>query len=149
MRLIVQFNGYLPYRERWERTPWWVFVIPLLGFVLCIFLGVYNTEPIELGGHTRLEKYDFSQTRAGRSNYFYFWQNTGRSSGSIDLPECTGKNCGYVYLAVLLILVVIVCVLGSAFIPHFWVLSTLLILTFMIVIASRELLFRERRQIWR
>jgi len=41
-----------------------------------------------------------------------------------------------------LIVVVVLCIVGSATIPHFWVVGTLLLLTIMTIITTRELLYK-------
>lgn len=53
--------------------------------------------------------------------------------------DCDGEEC----LVMILIVVVIASVLASAYIPHFWVVATLILLTLMAVISLRELLYND------
>ena len=55
--------------------------------------------------------------------------------------DCDDESC----LVVLLVIVVAVSILASATIPHFWVVATMLLLTFMGVIALRELLYTDKK----
>jgi hypothetical protein len=140
------------FQWRVERTPWWIFMIPLVGFALSAGLGIHFTEPVEVGGPNRLnlieDTYDWDNTRASRIYIFNTGTNYSGStgSGSLDLPECNGKGCGQVYLALILIVIVAICVLGSMFIPGFWIAATLLLLFIMGVIAVRELLCVEEER---
>ncbi|MFC2023443.1 hypothetical protein ACFLT5_01760 [Chloroflexota bacterium] len=129
------------FQKRTRRTRWWIFLIPLAGLGLSVGLGLYATEPKEFGGRTRnigfLSEPDrWSTSRASQSR---FLGSTIANSLDIDI-DCDGEEC----LVLLLALIAIVCVVSSAFIPHFWVLAAHWLLTIMVLLALRELLFSER-----
>ncbi len=154
LSLIVSMIAiFIAFRSGWfqwriDRTPWWVFAIPLIGFVLSGLAGTYYAEPVEFGAPTRIDNlredtYDWSRTRASTIYIFNSSTTTGSTSSNLDLPECSGKNCGYLYMALILIVVVAICVLGSVFVQHFWVLALTLQSVIMLTIALRELLYLE------
>jgi phosphatidylserine synthase len=143
-------------------TPLRIFLILTVALVLCAWVGIFMTEPMEMGGPTAYQsvsgtpaqaqtaeapttqkkEYDYTRTRA----HVYFF-NTGSgstysssaSSGSgFSAPKCSGKSCNG-YAVVLLILLAFVLIICSALIPHFWVLACILLLTIMITFALHEL----------
>jgi hypothetical protein len=126
------------FQDRRRRIGQRVYLIPLAGLVLSVCLGLYSTEPKEFGGRTRSRGFPseaarWSATRASEGRFL------GLTIGdTLDLVaiDCDGKEC----LVLLLILIAVVCVVSSAFIPHFWVLAGHLLLTIMALIALRELL---------
>jgi phosphatidylserine synthase len=141
-------------------TPLRIFLVLTVAFVLCAWVGIFMTEPMEFGGQTAYQsatgtpvqeqntttavssqkkEYDFTHTRA----HVYFFNTggstTSTSSGSsISAPKCSGKGCdGYALLLVILLaFVLIIC---SALIPHFWVLACILLLSIMFTFALHEL----------
>lgn len=143
------------FQDRRMRTPWWIFLVPLIGVVLSGVLGVYFTEPdtsgltqAQIQAAIRSDTYRYENTRSGSSvfiNQTFINSSGGGGGGSIKLPSCSGKGCGYVYIGIALILLVVVCVLGSIFVPHFWVVATIMLLAAMAVISFRDLLFRDHR----
>ena len=60
---------------------------------------------------------------------------------SLDF-DCDDEGC----LVLILIFIVVICVVASMFIPHFWVLAGHLLLTIMALMAIRELLVSEKRK---
>lgn len=126
------------FQRRRRRTRWWVFLIPLAGLILSVGLGLYATEPQELGRQTRAGGSPSDTDRPGQIAFI------GLDMGDDLLMglDCDGEEC----LLLLLILIAIVCVVASAFIPHFWVLAGHLLLTIMALIALRELLVSRRVQ---
>jgi hypothetical protein len=157
--IVAIIAGVLMFKTEWfqwrsERTPWWIFIVAAVGCLLCTGLGTYFAEPVEYGAPTRLEisaaggqasHYDWSQTRASRI-YIFNSTSSGGSGGSssFSMPECKGKSCGYLYLGILVVILVIICLVGSALIPHFWVLAVFLLFTVAFTIALRELLYVDR-----
>lgn len=129
------------FQRRRQRTSWWAFLIPFAGLILSVALGLYSTEPREFGGQTRTNGYPSEADRwsAARASQITFM---GLDIGDDLLMgiDCDGEAC----LLLLLVLIAIVCVAASAFIPHFWVLAGHLLLTIMALIVLRELLVSER-----
>lgn len=152
--VVALLGGYMMLHTTWfqkrpRRTPYWVLVISVIGFGLCAWLGIWYAEPVpDLHGDDGIidspspQAYNYSNTRSGSSSFYDYWFLDSVADGaSIGLPECSDDDCAVVYLGLLLILVVIVCLIGSAFIPHFWVVATMLMLTFMVIKSAREFLY--------
>lgn len=131
------------FQKRRERTRWRIFLIPMAAVALSIFLGLYYTEPKEFGGQRRNSRSlsgeeRWASSRASQSGFL----DTAMESG-LDLDiDCDGDEC----LLLWVVLIAIVCVVSSAFIPHFWVVAGHWLLALMALIAVRELLFRERAE---
>ncbi len=158
--LVAVFLGWWISRRNWFRnwdnpTRWRFIIVPVVGFILCAWAGIYFTEPIEVGGSVTRHgnfvdnghstptadrrspdyRYDYSRTRASRS---YFWSSIldfgegvgGAADGAGDLDE----GC----LFFLLVILVIMLIFGSLTIPHFWVLATFMILVIMAMVTYRE-----------
>ncbi len=135
------------FQVRHMRLPTWVIMVPLIGSIFCALLGVYFAESevasprLDTGAGTT----SVHQSRGSYIYHSWFYVDDLSSGTSISLPECDDKDCGYVYLGILLIVLVILLVLASAFIPSFWVLATLLLGTIYAIIVLRELLFSPRK----
>jgi hypothetical protein len=129
------------FQDRRRRFGRRVFLIPLAGLVLSVGLGLYSTEPKEFGGRTRNSGFQseaarWSASRASEGRFLGI--AIGNSLDIVDI-DCDGEAC----LVLFLVLIAVVCVVSSAFIPHFWVLAGHLLLTIMALIALRELLVSE------
>lgn len=152
------------YKDRDYRVPTWVFVLPILGFILSLGLGIYMTEPVGDSGMTQHQidqardagsgsGYNYQGTRA----YYYFFASSN-SSGSHTTSQapsfsssssfkCSGKSCGGIGLFLLLlalIIIVLVLIFGAAVLPHFWVLSCALLLLILLIMTLQEIR-RDRR----
>ena len=135
---------YIP-RTSWFQTeiytPMWIFIIPCVGFFLTIWLGLAKTENVGILVASRQE-----------SIYYPYNQYTGiilqEASGignwgfQLDIPDCDGDACA-VYLVIGLIILTFVLVIGSAMIPHFWLLSGSILLGIMVLIAFHDLRIRR------
>jgi hypothetical protein len=123
-----------------------VLLIPAAGFVFCALVGIYFTEPIEAGGlMTRSGEisplaaertgvagsYDYGETRAGNWAILADLADLGDFAGS-------GGDGDELCFILFLVILVIVLVVGSFFIPHFWVLGTLVLVAIMALVAYRE-----------
>lgn len=138
--LVVLVAAWWMFRTDWfadrdRRSRPHMYVIPALGWLTCLSLGVYWAEPVEFGRLSPLER---SQLAASVT----YWSSTrsGDALGVFEFVSVDGFSCDD---ELCMIIVVVLCVLGSAAIPHFWVVATLLLLTIMTVITIRELLCRE------
>ena len=135
------------FQNRARRTYWWVFALFFFGWIVSAYVGMYNTEPIELGAWSRLERqnysYNYNLTRAGRSTFFDS-SSSSSSSSTFDFSSaasgCSDDDCGALLLFIVIVVIVIICIMGSAFIPHFWVVATCMLLTAMALVTLRELL---------
>lgn len=138
------------YQDQTNPTGWKFMIIPLIGFLLAASLGIYYTEPIEHGGvitrngnsaasdtnaqsvsqRSSDHRYDYSRSRA--SDVYLF-------SSLFDLGELAeGAGDSDEFCLVFLIGLVILLIIGSAVVPHFWALSTFVLLVIMAMMAYRE-----------
>ncbi len=62
----------------------------------------------------------------------------GNIGYDLEIPDCDGDECA-VLLVVGLVILTLVLVIGSAMIPHFWLLSASILLGIMIFIATHDL----------
>lgn len=121
-----------------------VYLIPAIGWLICILIGIGFAEPREYGGVSRLER---SQTVTSEEyqglmssgDSYVFWRTAGSAGEAISDFDCDDEGC----LVVLLVVIIVVAVLASATIPHFWVVATMLLLTLMGVITMREILYTD------
>ena len=137
------------FQNRYYRMEEKIFIIPFIGFVICLFLGVYYAEPQRYGELSPMEqdKLARSESYGDTSRGSQFFNTMGRSSGSssdVDF-DCDGDEC----VGFILFIVVVICVIGSALIPHFWLLATILLLTIMVMVALRALLYYEKKREYR
>jgi hypothetical protein len=120
-------------------TPFWIFLIPTIGLVLTLWIGLAKTENVSLMFASRSEAVDYNIIRPAS----FFLLNTTELGGlSLDMPDCDGDACAVV-LVIGLIILVCVLVIGSAMIPHFWLLSGSLMLCMMALIAIHDLRIRQ------
>lgn len=147
--VVVMSTLFFSLRSKWFqirefRLSPTIFVIPAAGWLICAMIGVRYAEPIEYGGLSPMERSQlvrsegyWASTRAGTA--FLLDNSDGVGSAMLDM-DCDGEGC----LAVLLLIVVAACIFASANVPHFWVVATALLLTLMVVIALRELLYHDQ-----
>jgi len=128
------------FQDKSFRTPFWVYLIPMIGIVVSTYLGIIRTEDV---GRLNFAQPSDGYTFAYQPNYFWQGSSDGGESTSFEVPECSGKNCGYVYLVIFLVVLTIVLIIGSAFIPHFWLLAGGIFITIMVIISIHELRVRE------
>jgi hypothetical protein len=137
--------AYFIPRTRWFRdmsvyTPMWIFIIPTLGFILTLWLGLSKTENM---GLLRVPQ----QAVAGYNTYqatgiLLQAGEVGSNALDFNIPDCDGDACAIV-LVILLVALVFVLVIGSAMIPHFWLLSGSIMLGIMVLIAVHDLRLRR------
>jgi hypothetical protein len=129
------------YNNRFYRTPTWVMLPAFAGFAVALFLGVYMTEqvpPTESGQLPPAEQnvdYGYVGSRAYYITREYL--NFGPAP-EITMPDCDDDACAYIFLAIVFVLLTTVLVVGSALIPHMWVLSCLVLLTLIALLALHD-----------
>lgn len=130
-------------------------IVPMVGFILCAASGIYFTEPVERGGSVTRSgstvsreatissgdrrsseyAYNYGRSRAGST---YLWASLfDLGSGAGDFVDGAGdldEGC----LLLLLVLLVIMLIIGSVVVPHFWILSTFLLVVVMAMVTFRE-----------
>jgi len=123
-----------------------VFWIPAAGWLICILIGVSFAEPREYDGRSQMERSqaassEINPSSTPRGSAYFFLRTAGMAGEAIGSFDCDDEGC----LVMLLIIIVAVSVFASATIPHFWVVATMLLLTFMGVISLRELLYTDKK----
>jgi hypothetical protein len=128
------------YNNRLFRTPTWIMLTAFAGFAVALVLGIYMTEqvpPTESGQSLTVEQsvdYGYVGSRAYSITREYL--NFGPAP-EISMPDCDDDACAYIFLAIVFVLLTTVLVVGSALIPHMWVLSCL-VLTLVALLALHE-----------
>ncbi len=151
------FEGIYRYFFDAEMTTTLNYIV--VGFViLSAVLGIFFTEPTGQlqnnhgdGGYTNdvYSPYDYHYTRAGGFYYYYYPMYFGGSSNtttytSSSSSSSNSKGMGYLLLAVLVIILII----GSAVIPHFWVVATFAGILFFLRITLQVLSESEYSSSW-
>jgi len=129
------------FREWSDYTPMWVFLIPTCSFILSVWLGLAKTENMEVLRASYTEPVSYN-TKPNAGNIFL---TTGDVTdfGFSGLSDCDDDVCGVILLVVGLIILTLVLVIGSAYIPHFWLLSGALLVGIMLLIAIHDLRIRR------
>jgi hypothetical protein len=147
---------YLP-TTRWFKnksfhTPMGVFLIPVVGLILTLILGISTTENVRAVFSTRQQGVEYYPTEAVG---FVVDEGLDFGGGIFDFVGSisSGDDSGLIFIVIFLIALVFILVLGSAMFPHFWLLSGSLILSLMALIAIRDLRLRtmteEEQRKWR
>lgn len=153
--LIPTFIGMLALawfipRTKWFRfvrdhTPMWIFFIPTLGFIISLWLGLARTENMNALIATRSETISYNAYQV-TGILLEGAGDAGDLGIALDLPNCDSDACGAIILVIVLIVLTLVLVIGSAFIPHFWILSGSLLLGIMLLITIHDLRIRPERK---
>ncbi len=134
------------FREAYEHTPMWIFLVPTIGFILSLWLGLAKTENMNVLRVNPVEPVSYN-------TYQPSWivlqgaGDIGDSIFSVELPSCDGDACGYIFMVIALIILTLILVVGSAVIPHFWILSGSLLLGIMMLIAIHDLRLRPEPEV--
>lgn len=126
-------------------TPMLVFLIPTIGFVITLVIGLTKTENLNPIMVARQESIEYNANQSDGS-FFLIAARMGVSIFEADIPMCSGDDCGIflvIALLVLAIILTIVLVIGSAFIPHFWLFSGSILLSIMVFIVIHDLRVRR------
>ena len=130
------------YNNRFYRTPTWVMLVAFAGFATALFLGIYMTEQVVRpsdGQMLTAEENDVDYGYVGSRAYYITRQYLDIGpTPEITFPDCDDDECAYVFLVMLFILLTVVLVVGAALIPHMWVLSCLVMLTFIALLVLHE-----------
>jgi hypothetical protein len=129
------------FRFSHDHTPMWIFFIPTIGLIISLWLGLGKTEDINIIRSDPAQTVSYNTIQPTG----IFYQGVGDVADiglSFALPDCDGDVCGAIFLVILLIVLTFVLVIGSAFIPHFWILSCSILLGIMVLIAIHDLRIR-------
>lgn len=134
------------FRERVRSAPGQMFAIAAAGFLVCLALGVFFTEPYE--GEGIPPEYSYSSSRTGEQVVYIIgdlW-GSGSSGSSGDVDFDLGDDSGEAVAILLLVVLVVALAFGSAIIPHFWVIACAVLVAVMGLLAYREVLLKEGRR---
>ncbi|HSB65250.1 MAG TPA: hypothetical protein VLD65_01650 [Anaerolineales bacterium] len=129
------------FRYSRDHTPMWIFFIPTLGLIISAWLGLARTENMATLRATRSESISYNAYQV-TGIFLEGAGDVGDLGIAMDLPDCDSDACGVMILVIVLIALTLVLVIGSAFIPHFWILSGSLLLGIMALIAIHDLRLR-------
>lgn len=141
---MVALAWFIPrtgwFRYSHDHTPMGVFLIPTIGFIIALWLGLAKTENMEVLRAIPTQPISYN-TSPVEGVIFQTGGEVVETGLSLSLPDCDGDACA-VYLVIGLIILTLVLVIGSAVIPHFWILSGSLLLGIMLLIAIHDLRIR-------
>jgi hypothetical protein len=147
--LVIVIGTWIVVRTEWfqdrvNHTPVSVFLIPVTGILLSMILGISFTEDIRhLRSAQKVTEYNTYQP--SELSWIYILGDASAHSGSgISLPACTDEKCGAVYLLIALVVITFVLVVGSAFIPHFWLFSGCIFEAIIAIIVIHEIRVRQK-----
>lgn len=109
------------------RTPFWVYLIPVIGLLLSTSFGISSTENLQRLG-------TLSDSLEGNEMDAIFI-----GMDFLEGFDCDDDACIIIFLVVLLVAITVILIIGSIYITHFWVLSGLIFLSLLIVITIHEL----------
>jgi hypothetical protein len=129
------------FRDWSDYTPMWIFLIPTCGFILSVWLGLARTENLEVLRASSTQPVSYN-TNPNLGNIFLA---TGDATdfGFSGLSDCDDDVCGAILLVIGLVILTLVLVIGSAYIPHFWLLSGSILVGIMLLIAIHDLRIRR------
>jgi MFS family permease len=142
--LLFAFARRTPwYHDRFFRTPTRVILIAFATFALALFLGIVMTEqPVAptpgqgLVATGEEVDYGYVGTRAWYLTRDFL--STGGSMPDVEVPDCDGDECAYIFLFIIFLALAVVLVAGAALVPHMWVLSGLVLLTLIALMVLHE-----------
>jgi hypothetical protein len=90
---------------------------------------------------TRQESVEYNTSP---STLFFLQQSAGVGEWGLHLgvPSCDGDEC-LIFLVIALVILTFILVIGSAFIPHFWLFSGSILLGIMVLMAIHDLRVRR------
>jgi len=144
---MLAWAWFIP-RTRWFQnqriyTPMWVFAIPALGFIFTLVVGLAKTENMRVIVAPPQQSINYTyNTYQYTGSFFREAAGVGEWGVQLELPSCDDDICG-VLLVIALIVLTFVLVIGSALIPHFWLLSGSILISIMALIAIHDLRIRR------
>jgi hypothetical protein len=120
-------------------TPLWAFFIPAIGIALTLILGLQteNSRNLSWNAPDQVVYNDFNPVASDILNSDFLF------SGSDSSSSCDDDSCLAIMLIVALVVITLVMVIGSAFIPHFWLLSGMVFLAILTIITIHEIRIRR------
>jgi hypothetical protein len=141
MGLLAWFIPRTQWFQTQVYTPMWIFMIPTVGFILTIGVGLSKTENLAILSASRAVSSGFEYNQV-TGIVLHEVSGIGNFGMDLEIPDCDGEDCA-AYLVIGLIILTLVLVIGSAMIPHFWFLSGSIFLGIMLLIAIHDLRIRR------
>ena len=132
-------------RTRWFRdfaqtTPVGIFIVPTIGLIFTLLVGITRTENLTVLQATRQEVIEYNTPPA--TVLLQQAAGIGEWGMYLGVPSCDGEEC-LVFMVIALVVLTFILVIGSAFIPHFWLFSGSILLGIMALIAIHDLRVRR------
>ena len=132
-------------RTRWFRdfgqtTPVGIFIVPTVGLIFTLLVGITRTENLTVLQATRQEVIEYNTPPA--TVLLQQAAGIGEWGMYLGVPSCDGEEC-LVFMVIALVVLTFILVIGSAFIPHFWLFSGSILLGIMALIAIHDLRVRR------
>lgn len=119
-----------------------IFFVPVIGLILSMLLGIPLMEETQLADWDVATGGQVSPMKASEGNGFTVDGGMDMDFSIFDLMECDDEACEVLFLVIGLIVLTLVMVIGSAFIPHFWFLSGSVLLTVLLLMTVHEIRLR-------
>jgi MFS family permease len=142
--LLFAFARRTPwYQNRFFRTPTRVILIAFVAFALALILGIVMTEqPVapSLGQGLVASGEEVDYGYVGSRAYYLTrdYLQVGGPMPDVEVPDCDGDECAYIFLFIIFIVLAVVLVAGAALVPHMWVLSGLVLLTLIALLVLHD-----------
>jgi hypothetical protein len=127
------------FRDQHLPTPLLVYFIPVIGIALTLILGLQTENRRNLSLNV-LDQSGYNDFTPLASDFF---ESSLFSGGSDSSASCDDDGCVAMMLIIALVVITLVMVIGSAFIPHFWLLSGMVFLAILTIITIHEIRIRR------
>lgn len=127
------------FRDFGQYTPVGIFIVPTVGLIFTLLVGITRTENLTVLQATRQEVIEYNTPPTVS---FQQAVGIGELGLYLNVPSCDGEEC-LVFMVIALVVLTFILVIGSAFIPHFWLFSGSILLGIMALIAIHDLRVRR------
>jgi len=105
-------------------------------------IGLAKTENLSVIGTSPRAPIEYNSNQYTGS-FFREAAGVGDWGLQLELPSCDDDICGVVVLVIALVVLTLILVIGSAYIPHFWLFSGTILLGIMALIVIHDLRIRR------
>jgi len=133
--IVMIVFARLPWFHSGRSTPNKIIVLIMLGLILNVIVGIYFTE--QPFYEVRRHEYAYAYPRVNNIGSIFYLSEILKFD--FDLDSDSGIGLAILFLVVLIFFLVI----GSFSIPHFWVVSGVILIAVLFLIAMREYMVIE------
>lgn len=145
------------YQDMIGRASLRLFLLPIIGGIICFAMGAIWQEDKTEVTPVKVAQTEVYQESGNTTNNYYYYDSPRNRTGSSGIGETIGEILGGVadsgdgesggeaLVFLVLLIAIVLLALGSAFIPHFWVMAMVVNLTIMLVFFIREHDFEQGR----